>query len=49
MGGTQKGSSRNSHKILKGILATMILTLFVIWISFPFVWMLSTSLKTNPE
>lgn len=45
----KKESPKDSLKIVKGILATAILTLFVIYNLFPFIWMLSTSLKTNPE
>lgn len=45
----KKESPKDSLKIVKGILATTIITLFVIYNLFPFVWMLSTSLKTNPE
>ncbi len=49
MGKIQKESSSDNHKILKDILVAMILIFFVIWVLFPFTWMLSTSLKTNPE
>lgn len=49
MGRIQKESSKNIHKITKGILINTILTLFVIYVLFPFIWMLFTSLKTNPE
>ncbi len=46
MGKIQKESSSDNHKILKDILVAMILIFFVIWVLFPFTWMLSTSLKT---
>jgi len=45
----KRESPKDSLKIVKGILATTIITLFVIYNLFPFIWMLSTSLKTNPE
>lgn len=47
--GIKRESPKDSLKIVKVILATTILTLFVIYNLFPFIWMLSTSLKTNPE
>lgn len=45
----QKADSRTRRKILKGFLTATLSTLLVIYVFFPFSWIVTTSLKTNPE